>query len=229
MYIFFKDLCAENNLQEPQYLLIRDLGPPHARIFTIRCIVSNFTEDGTSTTKKLAKHDAAKKMVERIKGLIIQNGLNEDEDETCTVSSTETDSVNNAKEYYRALTKTTRKINLGIRLSEYHVKWGDSLESAQRNKILEQLSNIIVEEDFSDDITIEVIKETLSKLETILSEVNVIINMKDLAADNNYFMKTIELNTCPILTQIGIGKSSTEATWKALCLMINSVKLILSQ
>ncbi|XP_011705832.1 PREDICTED: RISC-loading complex subunit TARBP2-like [Wasmannia auropunctata] len=41
-----QELCAENNLKEPEYTPIRDVGPPHARIFTIRCKVSNF-EDKT--------------------------------------------------------------------------------------------------------------------------------------------------------------------------------------
>ncbi|KAG7203463.1 hypothetical protein KM043_013525 [Ampulex compressa] len=66
-----KDVCCENNLQEPEYIPISDVGPPHARVFTIQCVVATFKEEGIATTKKQAKHDAAKKMLDRINDLVV--------------------------------------------------------------------------------------------------------------------------------------------------------------
>ncbi|GAB1864789.1 Interferon-inducible double stranded RNA-dependent protein kinase activator A-like protein [Camponotus japonicus] len=228
-----QDLCAENNLTEPEYVLTKDTGPPHARIFTIQCKVSNFVEEGVQSTKKQAKHEAARKMVERIQGLVNQMNSTEDKEESLSSSVVVTDETEimnrNAKEYYQAVTKSTRKINLGIRLAEYHTKWRDSLEEDKRNKILEELHCINFNEtcDDTDELN-KLIRETLSRLETILLEVNVTVNTKDILADNNYFMKTIELNTCPLLTQIGMGKTKQEAFWNALSQMIDSLKLLLS-
>jgi len=194
--------------------------------------VSNFVEEGVQSTKKQAKHEAARKMVERIQGLVNQMNSTEDKEESLNspVVTDETEIMNrNAKEYYQAVTKSTRKINLGIRLAEYHTKWRDSLEEDKRNKILEELHCINFNEtcDDTDELN-KLIRETLSRLETILLEVNVTVNTKDILADNNYFMKTIELNTCPLLTQIGMGKTKQEAFWNALSQMIDSIKLLLS-
>lgn len=214
---------------EPEYVLTKDTGPPHARIFTIQCKVSNFVEEGVQSTKKQAKHEAARRMVERIRGLVNQMNSSEDREESLNSSVTnETEIMNrNAKEHYLALTK--RKINLGIRLAEYHIKWRDSLEIDKRNKILEELSCMNFNENCDDtDELSKLIKETLSRLETILLEVNVTVDTKDILADNNCFMKIIELNTCPLLTQIGMGKTKQEAFWNALSQMTDSLKLLLS-
>lgn len=217
---------------EPEYVLIKDTGPPHARIFTIQCKVSNFVEEGVQSTKKQAKHEAARKMVDRIKGLVNQMNSTEDREESLNSSVVidETEIMNRtAKEYYHTLSKSTRKINLGIRLAEYHTKWRDSLEEDKRNKILEEL-NCINFNKISDDTdqSSKLIKETLSRLETILLEIDVTINTKDILADNNYFMEIIELNTCPFLTQIGMGTNKQEAFWNALSRMIDCLKLLLS-
>ncbi|CAL1684123.1 unnamed protein product [Lasius platythorax] len=227
-----QDLCAENNLREPEYVLTKDYGPPHARIFTIQCTVSSFVEEGVASTKKQAKHDAARRMVKRIKGLVNQLKSIEDDEEclSSSLSSDQTEIMNkNAKECYHSLTKSMKKINLGIRLADYHIKWRDSLESDKREKILEELHCIHFNESFDDtDQFNELIQEKSFRLETILSEINVAVNTKEIIADNNYFMKTIELNTCPLLTQIGMGKTEQEAYWNALSQMIESIKLLLS-
>lgn len=228
--MFFQDLCAENNLQEPEYILIKDSGPPHARVFTIRCTVSSFVEEGVASTKKQAKHDAAGKMVKRIKGLVNQLNSIEDEEGSLNSSASNTEIMNkNAKECYYSLTKSMKKINLGIRLAEYHIKWRDSLEIDKRNKVLEELEELhsmYLDEIFQDKF-IEIIQEKLSRLETILSDINVTINTKEISADNNYYLKTIELNTCPNLTQIGVGKTEQEADWNALTKMIEFLMLLL--
>lgn len=230
-----QDLCAENNLLEPEYVLIKDCGPPHARIFTIQCKVSSFVEEGVASTKKMAKHDAAGRMVKRIKGLV--NQLNSIEDEegslNSSLTSNKTEIMNrNAKEYYYSFHKSMKKMNLGIRLAEYHTKWRDSLEIDKRMKVLEELKEldfIYLNKKYLDtDEFTELIQEILSKLEIILSDINVMINRKEIPADNQYHMKTLELNTCPNLTQIGIGKSEQEADWNALIKMVEFLILLLS-
>ncbi|EZA60759.1 hypothetical protein DMN91_001820 [Ooceraea biroi] len=223
-----QDLCADNNLEEPIYIPISDVGPPHARIFTIRCKVSSFTEDGVSTTKKQAKHEAARKMIDKIQELV--DGLNDtsaNENELLSVETDHTEANENAKRYYQSI--KPKKINLGIKLSEYHVKWKDSLEIDKRNEILKELDCIIENSNKSErHVTNELITEILFMLETLLTDLNITINMRNLNANNHYFMKAIQLDTCPVITHIGAGATEQLASWQAILLMINSIKLLLS-
>lgn len=188
-----------------------------------------------ASTKKQAKHEAARKMVELIKDLVNQVNGTKDKEECAKAlkSSVTTDQIEimnrNAEECYHVVTKSIRKINLGLKCSEYHIKWRDSLEMDKRNKILNELHYIHFNETYDDiDQFNKEIEKTLSRLEIILSEINVTINIKDIIAENNYFMKSIELTTCPILTQIGMGKTNLEAYKNALSQMIESLELLLS-
>lgn len=63
------DFCITKNYPEAVYNLVRDEGPPHARIFTYKCTVSNLTELGTARTKKQAKHQSAYSMLVRLKNM----------------------------------------------------------------------------------------------------------------------------------------------------------------
>ncbi|XP_012063963.1 PREDICTED: interferon-inducible double-stranded RNA-dependent protein kinase activator A homolog [Atta cephalotes] len=222
-----QELCAENNLHEPKYILIQDIGPPHAKIFTIRCKMSNFEEDGIATTKKQAKHDAAKRMVDKIKSLM-NKSKNKEDSSNSSITTIDTDTMNkNAEERYRTLIKS-RKINLGLKLADYHTYWRDSLETDKRDKILQQLECVFPNEMIDIDYIIEDdIMEKISQLETILSEIDITINMNDITSDK-YYVKSIQLNTCPLLTQFGMGRNNLEASWEALSRIIQSIKLLLS-
>ncbi|XP_072743893.1 protein Loquacious [Anoplolepis gracilipes] len=229
-----QDICAEHSLLDPEYILTKDIGPPHARVFTIQCKISSFLEEGVASTKKQAKHEAARKMVERINGLLDQVN-NIENKETFLQSSQVTDEMDqkskNAEERYKELVTTTRKLNLGIKFAEYHTKWRDSLEINKRKRILEELHYInFNENEICNDKEQfnKLIKEILSTLETILSEINVTVYTKDIVAEDNYFMKTIQVNTCPLLTEIGMGKTELEASWNALSQIIETLKLLLS-
>lgn len=229
--IFLQDLCAENQLQDPEYILIKDIGPAHARVFTIRCIMSNFREDGVATTKKQAKHEAAKKMVQRIRGLV--GRLNELPIDSENKSSDSLEIMNEkAKEYYQTLVNS-RRVNLGIKINDYHTKFGDSFEMEKRKATLNELYSIFPHDehlkDSNEHITEELLMEKLSKLETLLSELNITINTKDINSVNSTcFMTAIALNTCPSLLQIGMGNSKLIASWEALLRMVRSLIMLFS-
>lgn len=64
------------------------MGPPHARVFTIRCKVCSFEEDGRATTKRQAKYEAAKKMVFKIRALMTNsNDYDKEEDKDDSLNS----------------------------------------------------------------------------------------------------------------------------------------------
>lgn len=138
-----------------------------------------------------------------------------------------------AKAKYPTLTKTplVKKTNLGVKLAEYHIITKDSLDKNLCHKILEKLQNMIFDDSDKIIITNEFVIEKLSQFNDLLSEMEVTFNIKDIevdtAATNIRFMKVMQLDLCPPLTQIGMGKTEAEATFNTLSQMIHSLILFL--
>lgn len=59
------ELCEENDIPQPQFEEILDVGPPHCRQFTYDCIVNSIRTRATASTKKQARQLAAKDMLEK--------------------------------------------------------------------------------------------------------------------------------------------------------------------
>lgn len=59
-----KEFCAEKRLPDPKFDIISDIGPPHARKFTMSCSVASVKCTATQNTKKLAKQSVSKKMLQ---------------------------------------------------------------------------------------------------------------------------------------------------------------------
>lgn len=139
----------------------------------------------------------------------------------------EIEAANEEAKLYYCSTKP-KKINLGLKLSEYHVKWRESIEIEKRSSLLEELDRMFSE--FYNDLnqTDESIMEMLERLQNLLSNFNIGLCMRNLKASRNYFMKTIELDTCPAVTHIGMGRSEELASRQAILQMIDSIKLLLS-
>lgn len=62
-----QELCINRRIQPPNYQLSQEAGQPHERKFVMTCVVGNQTELGSGKSKKLAKRQAANKMVARLK------------------------------------------------------------------------------------------------------------------------------------------------------------------
>ncbi|XP_015432542.1 PREDICTED: RISC-loading complex subunit tarbp2-like [Dufourea novaeangliae] len=125
-----KTIVIENNLQEPEYIQISDVGPPHAKIFTLQCKVANFKEFGIAKTKKQAKQEAAKKMLHKITDLVAESQDRQDPFNLEFEKNEEESTSNNmAKALYPSLSNLPlqTKVNLGYRLLDYHSKVKDSL------------------------------------------------------------------------------------------------------
>lgn len=60
-----REICSENKLPEPDFILVSDIGPPHSRQFTYQCKLGSFLTQATEGSKKQAKQVAAEKMFER--------------------------------------------------------------------------------------------------------------------------------------------------------------------
>lgn len=69
-----QELCMSRRWPPPVYELSHEEGLPHERMFTIHCIIEGkYTETGAGKSKKLAKRQAANKMIQRLRDLPVEN------------------------------------------------------------------------------------------------------------------------------------------------------------
>ncbi|XP_075757736.1 RISC-loading complex subunit TARBP2 isoform X5 [Pelodiscus sinensis] len=63
---FTQELVVQKGWRLPEYTVTQESGPAHRKEFTMTCRVERFVEIGSGTSKKLAKRNAAAKMLVRI-------------------------------------------------------------------------------------------------------------------------------------------------------------------
>ncbi|XP_017335694.1 RISC-loading complex subunit tarbp2 isoform X1 [Ictalurus punctatus] len=61
-----QELVVQKGWRLPEYTVTQESGPAHRKEFTMTCKVEKFVEIGSGTSKKLAKRNAAAKMLSRI-------------------------------------------------------------------------------------------------------------------------------------------------------------------
>nr|XP_050856164.1 interferon-inducible double-stranded RNA-dependent protein kinase activator A-like [Vespula vulgaris]XP_050856165.1 interferon-inducible double-stranded RNA-dependent protein kinase activator A-like [Vespula vulgaris]XP_050856166.1 interferon-inducible double-stranded RNA-dependent protein kinase activator A-like [Vespula vulgaris] len=217
-------LCAENNLQEPEYIAINDEGPPHARIFTYQCVLSTFKEEGIATTKKQAKHEAAKKMLNRIKELVSVNCpelLGNNEQNQHKINEMINNSIAEAR--YPQLNKSTsKKVNLGLKVSGYHTKLKNTFITIHQ-EIVTKLEAI--KPDTSD---YDMVDTLLGKLQDILTPLALQVTVTPLdAISSDIFIVSMAVDSSPRIVQCSSGATKKEAEYKALINLIDSLILLL--
>ncbi|XP_046467878.1 protein Loquacious [Neodiprion pinetum] len=224
-----QELCADNNLQEPRYENVSDVGPPHARVFTIHCIVSTFVERGIATTKRQAKHEAAKKMMDRITDVVagkirdISIYMKNEK----TAYDDELDNV--AISQYPELTKlpAIKKPNLGVKISEYHIKVKNTLENNVRYEAIGKLVNLINDAKLKSDS--ESSYETIrSKFREILIPLNIEMNEIRLNTTNNAgYVAALSLDTSPALIEMNYGDEEEKAKIGAIIKVATTLHMLL--
>ncbi|KAH0621538.1 hypothetical protein JD844_022928 [Phrynosoma platyrhinos] len=60
-----QELAIQKGWRLPEYSLAQETGPAHKREFTITCRMEAFVETGMGTSKKLAKRNAAEKLLDK--------------------------------------------------------------------------------------------------------------------------------------------------------------------
>ncbi|XP_026523902.1 interferon-inducible double-stranded RNA-dependent protein kinase activator A [Notechis scutatus] len=60
-----QELAMRKGWRLPEYLLAQETGPPHKREFAMTCRIETLVETGMGTSKKLAKRNAAEKLLEK--------------------------------------------------------------------------------------------------------------------------------------------------------------------
>ncbi|KAK2712792.1 hypothetical protein QYM36_011474 [Artemia franciscana] len=67
-----QELCIAKRLAAPRYLIVSQFGQLHNPVFNMTCIVDVYKETGSGKSKKLAKRQAAIKMIEAIKDIPLE-------------------------------------------------------------------------------------------------------------------------------------------------------------
>ncbi|KAJ3603251.1 hypothetical protein NHX12_030993 [Muraenolepis orangiensis] len=85
-----QELVVQKGWRLPEYTVTQESGPAHRKEFTMTCRVERFVEIGSGTSKKLAKRNAAAKMLARIHDVPVDLRTTTEadpEDDTFTMNS----------------------------------------------------------------------------------------------------------------------------------------------
>lgn len=64
-----QELALQRGWRLPEYSVLREVGPPHQREFTVTCRVETLSEKAVSNSKKAAKKASAEKMLAKLQSL----------------------------------------------------------------------------------------------------------------------------------------------------------------
>lgn len=227
--ILLQELCSENNLQDPDYITISDVGPPHAKIFTLQCKVATFKETGIARTKKQAKQDAAKKMLDKLTDLVPTLELTIDTSmEQKQKQLKEDASIQMAKSRYTALSRLsiTKKVNLGIKLSEYHNQLKNCFTSETSPDLVERLQTIIPQD--CTDISEERVKDLSNEFTDILASIGLYMSLQHLQCkSSSIYLVAVTVNSTPDIVEVSRGETRIHAEFYAILKLINTILLFL--
>ncbi|CAK9810237.1 Interferon-inducible double-stranded RNA-dependent protein kinase activator A [Anthophora quadrimaculata] len=206
-------LCLQNNLEEPKYILISDVGPPHAKVFTIQCGVATFQEVGIARTKKQAKQEAAKKLLDKLTDIVPDTNEQISEDKSDGTS------------FFKDVKPLIKKYKLGIKISEYHTELQNNIDIEVKNDLITKLESLLSE---SHNTSVEMVQDIHSRLENILSTIglDMLIENLEVVFPNKYAVAA-KLICTPNITEIAIGNTKTEATFYVLLKAIRHLLVVL--
>ena len=210
------------------------MGPPHARVFTVQCTVSTFVEEGTATTKKQAKHEAARKMISRIAGVVSEDQLSDYADENkkkeemaskLAMAKYPELSINYNAEILKS------KNNWGLKMINIHNKFKESFDEENRKIILEKLENLsnLVTNCYKNNMGLEEFAKLKENFEDTLESIDIQCQCHKLKSmKSSIFLIGIQLNTAPDIIEFAQGKSENEAELRAIEQIIKSMNFFLS-
>ncbi|XP_029046588.2 RISC-loading complex subunit tarbp2-like [Osmia bicornis bicornis] len=220
--------CQQNNFPNPIYDNIAIAGPSHIPMFTISCTVGSVCQKGCARTKKIAKQEAAKQVLENLQSHLppvikhntkTSDTMNDLNVQFMELSTDQPKYENFNKEKVLEAYGRTRQIPV---LFKPHIKVEDYVKV---------LSNLCHSLDVTNQNCLKNVCNTLglqnvNTLKAIIHkafETNVEeVNFKTVDGKSAIGLK---LNTNPIICQIGIGVTKEEARKNALCKLLEFVLL----
>jgi len=204
-----QELCISHRWAPPSYLLDGENGLPHEREFVITCIVEKYTEIGAGKSKKLAKRQAAYRMLMTVKDTPIEannQGVGfEDEDEIAQRASLRHNGLKD---------NPTTKSSHGMKITQFH----RSLRKLDGEKItaLQEMSSAEIAADCA-----KILEEV--SLEQKFDVAYVDIEEK---AHSGRYQCLLTLSLTPIAVLFGSGSSYQEAQHQVAISALQYLKLM---
>ncbi|XP_049859483.1 RISC-loading complex subunit tarbp2-like [Schistocerca gregaria] len=212
------DLCAGHNLPPPEFDLLKDEGPAHAKQFTMSCTVSKNQKIATGRTKKQAKQLAAQKLYQKLR-----ESLGDIPPVEATNSSRQI-SEEELQKKLDLLGKSPFASNYSSSNKSYGYKLPEVIHLLKelRSETLEKLRSGRVEIDSSAlTLTEAIAKELNTKLQTTTTLKSI---QKKGEEDKHLIILKMELDIP--LVQYGKGLTTEEATQNAAAALLRNLLLL---
>lgn len=180
----------------------------------MQCTVASFKEEGISTTKKQAKHLAAKKMLQRITEVLDDASKSSVIPLLKRIGTLDDDDMNAANERAKNLyndfkVPLLKKMNLGVKLSELHNKLRSTYTEEMRESTcdkLKELGNSVNDcrSLFDGSSTFDDLK---SEFQDLLTPLNIEVCEGVIGED----LQVLSLDTTPEIVEVAWG---SDDAWK---------------
>lgn len=129
-----------------------------------------------------------------------------------------------AKTRYPLLSKLpiTKKINLGVKLSEYHIQLKNQFDDELRENLIEKLSTITPSSENS--INEIYVTTLLAKFQEILTSIGLSLTVTTLPTSSKILVG-MRISTSPNIVEIGLGSTTTQAELNAILKLIDNLTL----
>jgi len=207
-----QEMCMSRRWPPPTYDLHHEEGLPHERSFTIHCIIEGkHTETGAGKSKKLAKRQAANKMIKKLRELPVENEdafQNIDDDELAQGLSQRYSQVKeaNMKVLNANHSQQVSRFHKNLKLSQ-----GEHLSKLQDTKLSEEVDMDYVEvlEEIGNEQHFEV---TFVDVEEI--------------SKRGLYQCMVQLSTVPVAVCFGDGEDAAQAKQAAARDALDYLKLM---
>lgn len=221
----------------PDYSKCTASGPPHNPEFTVTCKYQGYKEEGIGKTKKEAKNRAAQQMYKKFSkeskiadhSSKLENYLKsftDDMSQLKVCSNHETimkESSEKAVKTYSTLTKMELikpVIDTKKTFHEYYLNLKSSLTYNEHNLVINELIDI-------SNACKKFSPNTLTKLENILKNLNINLKVIQFDSKKNGAVYGLQLNTNPVISEIGLGLTEEEAETSAVVEIAKTLLLML--
>lgn len=205
-----QELCMSRRWPPPTYDLSHEDGLPHERSFTLVCVIGKYRETGAGKSKKLAKRQAAHKMIKRLQLLPHENedkNQNIDEDDLAQGISMRYSQLKEAN------IKTLNSSN-NSQVSKFHKNLQSSVGAC-----LNKLQALSLSEP-----TVEHVK-LLAEIGSEQHFTIVYVEIEELSKTGRY-QCMVQLSTLPVAVLPGSGESPEEAKQSAAQSALEYLKIL---
>lgn len=199
------------------------------RVFTFKCVVSTFVEEGTALTKKQAKHEAARKMIERITDVVSDD----------LIINTASEKIDTAEEISQRIAQlkypelsvlhcdiVRSKTNWGLKVIDFHKNIKRNYEDEMRTKIIFKLEELLsfINKSKQDNFSSTALTDIKEELKNILESLDFEFHLLQyLSVKKSSFIVGVQITTAPDIQEIGVGKSQLEAEYTAIYKAVSSL------